>query len=71
MRASSLCLILVVATVVRSVAVPNSHVIHEKRDGTPSRWAKRAKLAPRDILPMRIGLKQKNLERGHEFLMDV
>lgn len=47
-------------------------VVHEKRDVITS--AKLVKLAPADgdkIVPVRIALKQRNLERGMELLMDV
>lgn len=71
MRSQSLCAFLALTAVVHGVAVPNSHVVHEKRDVTPSRWVKREKLSPRDVLPMRIGLKQRNLDLGHDFLMEV
>lgn len=54
------------------VASPlSNHVIHEKRDHIPAGWT-RAGLPLRDVtLPIRIALKQRNLEKGHEFLMDV
>jgi tripeptidyl-peptidase-1 len=71
MRVSAFAFVIALAATAQSAAVPNSHVVHEKREVTSSRWVKREKLAPSDILPMRIGLKQRNLDRGHEFLMDV
>ena len=54
------------------VASPTSnHVVHEKRDRLPGRWGKSMKLDSTKILPMRVALKQSNLERGAEFLSDV
>lgn len=51
-------------------AVP--HVVHEKRLINSNKWAVRdVKLNPRTTLPVRVGLKQRNLEHGHDFLMDV
>ena len=54
--------------------VPDSHVLHEKRDTSfrsASRWVKRDRLSGNTVLPVRIGLKQQNLHKGAEWLMDV
>ncbi|TAQ88300.1 hypothetical protein B7494_g3398 [Chlorociboria aeruginascens] len=56
---------------VHSAAVPESHVVHEKRDVTTSIWVKRERIAADVLLPMRIGLTQRNLEQGYDLLMDV
>lgn len=59
---------------VQSVAVPNAGpnlVVHEKRYTPPTRWVKRDRIPRNAILPVRIGLTQSNLEKGHDFLMDV
>lgn len=45
------------------------HVLHERR--TANAWSKRDKLDANHILPVRIGLKQKDLDRGMDLLMDV
>jgi tripeptidyl-peptidase-1 len=73
MRSSSsfLCIALTLFATAQCVVVPKAHVVHEKRAVTPSRWVKRERLSPAVILPMRIGLKQKNLHRGYDLLMDV
>ena len=49
---------------------PN-HVIHERREVAPRTWHKRSTLGSRMKLPMRIGLKQSNLDKGHDLLMEV
>ncbi|CZR58938.1 related to tripeptidyl-peptidase I [Phialocephala subalpina] len=55
-----------------TAAVPHSHIVHEKRDATVAKkWVKREKLPADTRLPMRVGLKQRNLHRGHDLLMDV
>jgi len=58
---------------VLAAPAPSSHVMHEKRNGGPSTWKRSSDvLLDRSyILPMRIGLKQRNLDLGHDFLMDV
>lgn len=47
------------------------HYVHEKRAGPPRGWTKRNALDRRAVLPMRIGLKQSNLEKTWEWLSDV
>lgn len=44
------------------------HELHEKRNGAPIAWTKRARAAEHNVLPMRIGLKQNNLELGDSML---
>ncbi|KAI1266121.1 peptidase S8/S53 domain-containing protein [Xylariaceae sp. FL1019] len=52
--------------------VPHTHVSHEKRDVVQSRaWSKVERAKSDALLPMRIGLKQPNLESGHDLLMDI
>jgi hypothetical protein len=52
--------------------VPASHNLHERHlSHWPQSWAKRSKVPDAQILPMRIGLKQCNLEEGHDKLMDI
>ncbi|KOS16763.1 Tripeptidyl-peptidase sed1 [Escovopsis weberi] len=48
----------------------NNHVVHEKRD-INTHWVKRDRLAANDVLPMRIGLAQRNLDKGHDLLMEI
>jgi tripeptidyl-peptidase-1 len=59
------------AVIVVAIPAPVSrHELHEKRSVT-SHWEKRSELH-RDVkLPMRIGLTQRNLDKGHEYLMNV
>ncbi len=52
--------------------VPRSHVLHERHlPHWSQRWTKRDKVDGSAMLPMRIGLKQSNLEAGHDRLMDM
>lgn len=53
-------------------AIPGSHVQHEKRTVEQGRrWVKVKRAEAQATLPMRIGLKQSNLEKGHDLLMDM
>ncbi|KAK8077055.1 Tripeptidyl-peptidase sed1 [Apiospora saccharicola] len=53
-------------------AISDSHVQHEKRAVEQGRrWVKVRRADAQATLPMRIGLKQHNLEKGHDLLMDI
>ena len=44
---------------------------HEKRDVHSKQWLQRDRVARDGLLPMKIGLKQQNLHRGYDYLLDV
>ncbi|KAK5125885.1 hypothetical protein LTR08_005117 [Meristemomyces frigidus] len=50
---------------------PDTHVVHEKRDGLPMAWRRHARAERSTVLPVRIGLKQRNLEHGGDLVADV
>lgn len=55
-----------------AIASPTSrYAVHERRDRAPHGWSKREQLDGRVVMPMRIALAQKNMDRGDEFLQDV
>ncbi len=52
--------------------VPTSHALHERHAPHWSqKWTKKDKLPANTMLPMRIGLKQSNLDVGHDKLMEM
>jgi len=52
--------------------VPSTHSLHERHLPHWSEvWTKRSKVPDHQVLPMRIGLKQCNLDAGHDKLMDM
>ncbi|KAK8022785.1 Tripeptidyl-peptidase sed1 [Apiospora rasikravindrae] len=56
----------------RKREIPATHNLHERHvPRLGQQWTKRAKVHSRAILPMRIGLKQSNLDAGHDRLMDI
>ena len=55
--------------VTTTLALPASHVLHEKRQ-TPS-LHRRQRVDSEAIIPIRIGLKQSDLDSGYERLMEV
>lgn len=68
MRAS---LLLLSVTVALASPAPRNYVVHERRDALPSVWVEESRLDKSAMLPMRIGLTQSNLDRGHDLLMEV
>lgn len=52
-------------------SAPRQHVIHEKRDAAPPGWTARTRLSADTRIPLRIGLKQRNLELGGMYLDEV
>ncbi|KAI0858825.1 peptidase S8/S53 domain-containing protein [Xylaria cubensis] len=56
-----------------ALAAPSSsgHVLHEKRDGEPHLWQKRDRATPSQVLPIRIGLRQRNLENAESYIYEV
>jgi tripeptidyl-peptidase-1 len=45
--------------------------LHERRDVPSRAWIKRDRVLPSAHLPVKIGLKQQNLDKGYGYLMDV
>ncbi|PQE33518.1 hypothetical protein CJF32_00003388 [Rutstroemia sp. NJR-2017a WRK4] len=64
-------LVLIVPEALCAPSPSSSLVLHEKRHASNNGWIKRDRIDSAVRLPVRIGLSQRNLEKGHEFLMDV
>ncbi|KHN98389.1 Peptidase S8/S53, subtilisin/kexin/sedolisin [Metarhizium album ARSEF 1941] len=74
MKAAAAAAIFVSCFVAASLGVPASHhVVHERRDvgAVSGRVVKRAAASADALVPVRIALKQRNLDKGMEYLMDV
>lgn len=56
---------------VSAAPAPSNHRLHEKRNGHPHEWTKRSRAHGHKILPIRIGLQQRNLHLADEFIMDI
>lgn len=57
----------VVASLVASalaISTPHNYVSHEKRHSPAKKWVRRGEVPPTAILPVRIGLKQPNVDNG-------
>ena len=67
------CVLSLLAFGALCAAVPvQPSILHEKRNVGPySPWTKGARLEQEAILPMRVGLKQSNLEKAMEHLMEM
>ena len=72
MRLSLLAFVGSLATTAIALPASTPYELHERRTGLSS-WSEVADRKPdgRAVLPVRIGLKQNNLDRGYGFLMDV
>lgn len=68
MRSSLLTICSLAASVLAS-PTPN-YAVHEKRDALPYGWEKLERLDRRSIMPMRIALKQRNLDRGYGMYLE-
>ncbi|KAF4237496.1 hypothetical protein CNMCM8980_006955 [Aspergillus fumigatiaffinis] len=71
MRFSHVLLGAVAAAGVLASPTPNDYVVHERRAVLPRSWTEEERLDKASVLPMRIGLTQSNLDRGHDLLMEV
>jgi tripeptidyl-peptidase-1 len=49
----------------------STHAVHEKRHTLPMAWTKHSRASKDAILPVRIGLNQRNLEHSERFLEDI
>ncbi|KAH8646085.1 Pro-kumamolisin, activation domain-containing protein [Xylariales sp. PMI_506] len=49
----------------------SKHVLHEKRDIKTHQWEKRDRAAHEHVMPIRLGLRQRNLEHAERFMYDV
>ncbi len=52
-------------------APTTKHVLHEKRKSAPRAWERRDRIDPLQMLPVRIGLTQSNLDKGPGLLDEV
>jgi len=71
MQLLSLLVLAVAAAFAVAAPAPVTHVLHEKRESAPRAWVKRSRVDPTIILPVRIGLRQNNLEIGSKLLDEV
>lgn len=65
-----LAVLLGVITTVLGVP-PTNFVIHEKRERLPYGWEKHQALTGNHVLAVRVALRQENLDKAEQFLMDV
>ena len=67
----SLCATLALVANIVVAAPSSSYNLHERRDSVPVEWQHKYKADPKAQVPVRIGLTQSNLDRGHDLLMEV
>ena len=71
MRFSNFAILGAIAIQAGAVPFQASHVVHERRGFIPKAWVKRDRLGAATELPVRIGMTQRNLDIGHDLLMEV
>lgn len=71
MKSSFALLSCLLAEAVLAAPSASSFVVHEKRDVDNERWIKREALHPDSRVPVRIAMKQRNLDKGMDYLLDV
>ncbi|PCG93932.1 hypothetical protein PENOC_085330 [Penicillium occitanis (nom. inval.)] len=64
-------LVAALAAIAAARPAPSTHTVHEKRYGLHHRWTNPLRIRSESDIHVRVGLKQSNLHRGHEYLMDV
>lgn len=68
---SSLFVLASLAVLGSASPAARSHVVHEKRDSIPSGWQARDRVESHIKMPLRVGLKQRNLDMGPYYLDEV
>jgi tripeptidyl-peptidase I len=72
MKVSVLAILTGLAACASAAPAPVPHVVHEKRSTQIGKWARRDIKVNRDaIIPISIGLTQRNLDNGYDLLMEV
>ncbi|KAB8299062.1 hypothetical protein EYC80_001187 [Monilinia laxa] len=70
-KISGLVALVALTLQVSAIVVPRHLEVHEKRESLHPRWTKRDRVESHKLLPMRIGLKQSNLDDGYGHLMKI
>lgn len=70
-KISGLVALVALTLEVSAIVVPRHLEVHEKRESLHPRWSKKDRVESHRLLPMRIGLTQNNLDKGHEHLMKM
>ncbi|KAI0477091.1 putative protease S8 tripeptidyl peptidase I [Xylariaceae sp. FL0804] len=71
MQSTFLAVLGLLGFAIAGTSVPATHTLHERRELSSSRWIKRDRVAAHRQLPVRIGLAQSNLDKAHDYLMEV
>lgn len=62
---------LITGAIAAPAIISNGHVVHERRERLPASWNKEAGVHGDSRIPLRVGLKQNNLDLADEYLMDI
>jgi len=67
----NIAILVALAAIAEARPAPVSHVLHERRHVPSQTWIKRDRVAGDALLPIKVGLKQQNLHKGYDYLLDV
>lgn len=71
LQCCSSLLLLSFFAVVFSIPITQRHILHERRSQAPPQWLRKSRLKGGEVIPVKIGLSQRNLDRAEDFLYDV
>ena len=71
MRLSSLLSAAAFVAIASALTTRSNHVVHEKRVAHTRGWAKSRRLEADKVIPMRLGLTQRNLDKVEDMLLSV
>lgn len=49
----------------------SKHALHEKREGKPHAWEKRDRALADHVMPIRLALRERNIENADSYILDV
>ncbi|KAH8810891.1 peptidase S8/S53 domain-containing protein [Xylogone sp. PMI_703] len=52
-------------------SLSSRHVLHEKREAAPHEWEKRDRALAHQVLPIRLALRERNIENAEQYIYDV
>ena len=72
MKVSLLAAVSSFLALVSAIPGPRPYVVHEKREAQKEKWVRSGLKLNRDtLIPMSFGLKQRTIDKGYDFLMDI
>lgn len=71
LTAAATAALLLTCSAVPTTPSSSKHVLHEKREGQPHAWHKRQRALSDHVMPIRLALRERNLENAERYINDV